>query len=79
MKARGSWAGSYPEVLGWAAEKLAIASARDRERGGREGWGSPVGLLERWARLHRFDWEVTGDRLTVKARPKATKKAPPGV
>jgi hypothetical protein len=69
--------GSYAQVLQWAAAKLEIASARDRARSAAEGWNTPEGLLRRWARLHLFDWLVTGDRMVLSARPRLAKKATP--
>ena len=67
--------GSYAQVLQWAAAKQEIASARDRARSATEGWNTPEGLLSRWARLHRFDWSVTGDRMVLAARTRPAKKA----
>jgi hypothetical protein len=36
--------------------------------------GTPESLLARWIRLHRLDYEVTGDKLTIRARLKAASK-----
>ena len=77
IRAGGSWVGSYAQILQWAAAKLEIASARDRARSAAEGWNTPEGLLGRWARLHRFDWSVTGDRMVLAARTRPAKKATP--
>jgi len=73
----GRWTGSHAQVLAGAAEKLAIASAQDRERRDREGWNTPEALLLRWVRLHRLDLEVTGGQLVIRARPRPRKDTPP--
>lgn len=56
--------------------KLAIGSARDREKRLRENWGTPTGLLARWVRLHCLEMEVTAGRLILKARPQPKRSAP---
>jgi hypothetical protein len=81
VEAVGSWSGSHQETLAAAQRKLQRRSMREQEQSAAQGWDTPEGLLGRWIRLHRLDYEVTGDKLTIRVRVKAApkvKKSTPG-